>query len=285
MRKSMLLLAALALVMAPSVATSGAPGDPTIACTPGWTRAWDNEDFHCNVPAANDLHVTYYSDTKMRLLGHYDNGFPTFVAVPTGPDSTEWSCTWSGQALVYCQWVHVGVVFEQLASNKIWKKNIYWTLNGVPQGPPYINGPGFTVTPPEGPVGMVSWRLRNNGTTPIIVRNLQFQSRQAGVPLAQLMYNALPGWGAPEPDIPIEPESFFDVGCWVEGGLGNWNTYVMAQGEVVIGGESQGHFVWQHEHLSGVPIPTVTTWGLVVLALVLMSLAVVVVRRTRRAAA
>ena len=60
-------------------------------------------------------------------------------------------------------------------------------------------------------------------------------------------------------------------------------TYVMAQGREPINGEICGHFVMKHEHLVGVP--TVTPWGLAVLALVLLSLAVVVVRRTRHTAA
>ena len=77
------------------------------------------------------------------------------------------------------------------------------------------------------------------------------------------------------------PDSFFDV--FLDVPAMNSNVYVMAQGEVFINGELEGHFVMQHEHLVGVP--TVTTWGLAVLALLLLSLAVVVVRRTRRAAA
>jgi hypothetical protein len=156
MKKILALLAAAALVLAVTGAMQPGAAAPT--------RAYDNEDIHCDVAQANDLHITYYSDTRMTLVSHFDGGFPGFVATPS-PDGKIWECTWSGQNVVFCQFVHVGVEFLQETWNRLHKRDIYWTLNGGPVVNVPRNGPGFEVLPPEGPnLARIRYRLFNDGT-------------------------------------------------------------------------------------------------------------------------
>lgn len=74
-------------------------------CPLAGERALDREDYHCKADSANDLHIRYYSDTKMRLTAHYDSTFRSFTATPNA-DSSSWECTWAGDTIYKCHWEH-----------------------------------------------------------------------------------------------------------------------------------------------------------------------------------
>jgi hypothetical protein len=236
--------------------------------------AYDNEDYHCDVAVANDLHITYYSDTKMRLIEHYDNGFPNFSATAS-PDSSTWECTWSGQTVVYCTWVHVGAKFWQQAKNYLAKKNIYWTLNGTNVSD--LAGPGFEVTPPMG-TGTLRYRVINSTTESITLTGLTFRTSATETPLPSMMFPVGgTGWDTPRSPIVVPPESFFDVYLDV---TMTPPFFLMAQGTVEQGGVEVGHFVQQHEHPEAVP--TLNQWGMILLLVLLLASATLVIRRRAR---
>jgi hypothetical protein len=243
--------------------------------------ALDNEDLHINVASANDLHIQYFSDTEMTLVEAWSDKFPAYTATPSA-GGTVWDITWSGPTRVFCDTVHVGVRFLQRSRNWLRKRNIIWTLNGVPQIPVpprgAINGPGFQVLPPEGLVNRVIWRVWNNGPNPLTISQLQFLQAPTLVPLPQMRYNQLLGWSPPRPPLVVPPDSFFDVFVDIENGEGPFN--LLAQGQVEIEGFWEGLFVQQHQH--PLAVPAATRWGLLALALVMLVTAWVVVRRTRR---
>lgn len=100
-----------------TLALAQGPPPPAYAC--------DNEDFHVNVPAANDIHITYYSDTPMKLDTWFaDNGW-TLQSATASSNRFSWEVVFSGPALVYSQTLHVGVCFKQATRNYLKKKDIY----------------------------------------------------------------------------------------------------------------------------------------------------------------
>jgi len=249
--------------------------------------AYDNEDFHCDVDSANDLHITYKSDTKMHLKWHFDDGFPNFSATPFDAgygDSSGWNCKWSGRTVYYCEWVHVGVAFEQLVENYLDKQDIYWTWAGDPVDT--LPGPGFGVRPPSGSVTTVSYRFFNSTSESFDIGTLRFRLSGYPVQLDSMMYGMVPGFTiVPTPDsftvAPGDSQSFtLDVSQFD----GSQVYYVMAQG-VVFQDTVVGHFVQQHQHyVTGVyPGPTLTEWGLIVFA-GLFILTLIYVLRKRKGA-
>lgn len=208
--------------------------------------AYDNEDFHCVVDSANDLHIVYWSDTKMRLAGHFDDGFTSFTATPTGTDSMTWECVWSGQVVYYCQWVHVGVIFWQQYKNQLFKDEIFWTWDGS-----YIsgsmNGPGFDVEPGGGMTDSLIYTFVNSTSQALTIDSLLFDIRPLETPLEDMMYPMTDFSITPTPStFTLEPDSSFSF--LIEPTISAPPYYVLAQGAVVRDTAVVGHFVQQHEH-------------------------------------
>jgi hypothetical protein len=240
--------------------------------------AYDNEDFHCNVPTANDLHITYYSDTKMRLVDHYDDGFPAFVATPTGPDSSQWECTWSGQILHDSDWVHVGVKFWQEAKNYLKKKNIYWTLNGTKVGDD-LPGPGFRVEPPSGS-GTPTYTIINSNSFQITVDSLRFKFSTIETPLDSMLYPR-PGFGPPPVvSFSLAPGAETTFVFTGEKRADYW--YLMAQG-IANAPSGTSYFVQQHQHPRSTP--ALTNYGLLILLALLILSGIYVIYQRRKGVA
>jgi len=251
-----------------------------------WEEASDNEDFVNNaVGPVNDLHITYFNPGhKMRLVAHCDNGFPTFTGVPTGPDSTTWNLTWSGNTVAPLASVHVGATFKVENANALYKQNIYWTFNGAPVGSsPALNGPGFLIQPPFGVTTSVTYRLYNNGPNAMTIRGFQVRQSFSETALCQMLFGQLTGWDPPRSDFVIGPGLFKDITVQTPDNVTTW--FLFGQGQVVINDVVVGNFVHQHEHTVITDTPTVTTWGLIALALLMLGVGFAVVRRSRRAVA
>ena len=244
-------------------------------------RAWDNEDFHVDVAAANDFHIRYFNNEPGRpmiLKNHIDDAFTGFTALPNG-DSTSWDCSWSGHpGLLFCDTIHVGVEFEMDTRNRILKDDIYWTLDGVPVPGGDTGGPGFDVSPPEGFTAQLTYSFFNSTSINIVLRNVEFRFSGTETALADMTYDAVgPGWSSVG-DITINAGASADV--VITPGLSP-PYYVNAQGEVEIEGSIEGHFVHQHEHPPFIDIPTLSQWGLIVLLLLLVVAGTLVYRRKR----
>jgi hypothetical protein len=245
----------------------------------GEAEASDNEDFTCDVLWANDLHITYYSDTTMTIESTVNGGFPYFSS-STPDNGVTWECAWSGKTVHYGETVHVGVTFEQATENWLEKKDIYWTQNGDRVGDE-LPGPGFKVEPPTGDVSVVNYTLINSTNVAFTVNALQFRISEQECPLESMVY-PVDGFDPCLPEaITLQPTDTYTVE--LEPNMSP-PYYVMAQGSVQAS-EEVGHFVHQHEHPESPVIPTVSQWGLIVMAgLVLVAGAVVIVWRKRRLA-
>jgi len=267
-------------------------GFANTACAREEMTVSDNEHFLCTVPEADDLHITYYSDTSMTLLSHFDdnynaNGpFPIFGALPNA-DRSVWECTWSGKTVTQGEWVHVGVVFQQEAKNWLAKKDIYWTLNGerVPDGD--MQGPGIIVDPPSGE-GPINYRIINSTGSDFIIRNLQLRISPEPLDLPSMMYGVIDPNGQNRDELGIPSEITLVAGEEYPIEISEpWEVppfYVQVQGLVEVNGEIVSNFVQQHEHIQ--KIPTVSEWGLIIMALLLLTAgAIMIVRRRQRVAA
>lgn len=248
------------------------------------TFVWDNESFHCKADSANDLHVKYWSDTKMRLHKTYnDAGFTTVTAVAS-LDSVTWEITWSGATVYFCDTVHVGVKFEQEAENWIEKDDIYWTWNGVPIVPRPV-GPGFRVEPySSSGDDPFTYTIYNSTDSVMTIVGLQLRVSAEYTPL-ELMKDPLTGFDTPRSDILLNPgESYSEP---VNPSIPS-PYYVMARGEVEQHDARVGYFFQQHQHLYlplvPPPIPTLSEWGIIILVLLLVASAFFVMRQRRRAA-
>ncbi|HWR83311.1 MAG TPA: hypothetical protein VN285_08410 [Candidatus Deferrimicrobium sp.] len=262
-------------------------------------RVYDNEDFHVDVDSANDLHVTYFSDTKMRLASHFNGPFGAFTASPADTDSVAWICNWtepfyphpdtsadsSDTMLYFCDWVHVGVEFEQQVKNYLKKKAIYWTFNGGKVGTD-LAGPGFKVTPPvSGSGDPWTYYIINSTSEPLTVSRLQFRISSSVEPLNGMIY-PVPGFGELHNNFTLNPNDsvpFVFPDPYEKKGSARY--FLMAQGLVMQGVDSTGHFVQQHEHIIEWGLPALTNWGLIILLALLILSAVIVIRNRRKGVA
>ncbi len=213
------------------------------------------DSIRCTVDSANDLHITYWSDTPMSISAHYDGPFPSFQAeyskIP--PDDWSYECTWSGYTVYNGDWVSVGVEFQQASNNKLFKDSAYWTLDGVKVGG-YLPLPGMSVVPLSGP-GPLTMTLYDDAGVPFTISDLEIGYPSTVIPPDEMVY--VPGAvGEMRADsIELESGSYWDS-LLVPSGM---PVAVMVQGHVV-SADGEVYFIAQHEHdtsTADCPIPTV----------------------------
>jgi hypothetical protein len=259
----------------------------------------ENIDLHCNVDSANDLHITYYSNTSMNLTWYYKGyswaRFDNFQATPNF-DSTVWQCDWWGTHwFTFCDTVHVGVEFWQETPNCLYKSNIFWTRNDTMQiGPGGLPGLGFYVSPGIGPWDTITYNLVNNTGQLLSISNVDIWiTRSFGVNLDEMFYYTVPSHLQNivyDTTIvttytlnPGDSHQIMIVNPDKSGAMWSSSTgFLIARG-IVDNGEA--HFVHQHRHHFMFNVPSLTNWGLIVLLALLILSGIYVIYQRRKGVA
>jgi len=174
---------------------------------------WDAETFICNVDEANDLHITYYSETTMSLKDHLMGPFTEFTAEAVDPPgNTTWECKWSGTSIYMDEAVHVGVKFSQSQKAELKKSEIHWSINGT-QSPDFLPGIGFNIEPWAGAEGdplHATYTITNSSGITLIINTMTLGYSRYQTPLASMTYPVdLPpdcAFHIPSSDLPITLE-------------------------------------------------------------------------------
>jgi hypothetical protein len=236
--------------------------------------AWDAKTIVCNVDSANDLHMTYYSDTKMMLLYTDNDSYPNFTGSANG-DSTVWICNWSGKMVHLGESVHVGVEFSEFQKNQLCSKNIRWSMDGAEADS--MPAVGFNVVP-WAKRETTDYIITNFSGNSLTIKDLSYgitpeETRLCDMKYPQSLYFTL------SDTVFLQPDSSYTI-RFIPPKL--TTGYFMVQGRILQESTPCGNFVQQHQHHFWYPAPTLTNWGLVVLLALLILSAIFVIYQKRK---
>lgn len=199
-----------------------------------------NDDVHFDYPGeANDFHIegVIYSaggvtPTVTNIIVFGDPGTGNWVVtqyglIPDGPGRWKFYAHFETDGrIVFCQWIHFGIMFDVEAKNIIAELEGWWTLDGVPLVDllgenRQVPVTGFDVSG----VGVgKTLKVTNDTNIPVVVNQLELTVSNVQIPLEDMFINGLGRPNLPSPKFPnlvwhdvpglpltLQPGQFFEI--------------------------------------------------------------------------